>query len=137
MVPNAVNLPALQAGELDTVKKFMALGEDLGKLYYQLEHSAVEKVEVIYSGAPAEIETDMVTRAVLKGLFEPVLKERVNYVNAELTAEGRGVEVIESKENSPVNLLTVKVHKERYVYSGRQCESGRRSPHQRYQRLPV
>ncbi len=77
MVPNAVNLPALQAGELDTVKKFMALGEDLGKLYYQLEHNAVEKVEVIYSGALAEIETDMVTRAVLKGLFEPVLKERV------------------------------------------------------------
>jgi D-3-phosphoglycerate dehydrogenase len=117
MVPNAVNLPALQAGELDTVKKFMALGEDLGKLYYQLEHSAVEKVEVIYSGALAEIETDMVTRAVLKGLFEPVLKERVNYVNAELTAEGRGVEVIESKENSPVNLLTVKVHTKKGTFT--------------------
>ena len=122
MVPNAVNLPALQAGELDTVKldtvkKFMALGEDLGKLYYQLEHNAVEKVEVIYSGALAEIETDMVTRAVLKGLFEPVLKERVNYVNAELTAEGRGVEVIESKENSPVNLLTVKVHTKKGTFT--------------------
>ena len=102
MVPNAVNLPALQAGELDTVKKFMALGEDLGKLYYQLEHNAVEKVEVIYSGALAEIETDMVTRAVLKGLFEPVLKERVNYVNAELTAEG---------------LLTVKVHTKKGTFT--------------------
>ena len=63
MVPNAVNLPALQASELDEVKKIMALGEDLGKLYYQLEHDAVEKVEVIYRGALAEIETDMVTRA--------------------------------------------------------------------------
>ena len=117
MVPNAVNLPALQASELDEVKKIMALGEDLGKLYYQLEHDAVEKVEVIYSGALAEIETDMVTRAVLKGLFEPVLKERVNYVNAELTAEGRGVEVIESKENSPVNLLTVKVHTKKGMFT--------------------
>ena len=99
------------------MKKIMALGEDLGKLYYQLEHDAVEKVEVIYSGALAEIETDMVTRAVLKGLFEPVLKERVNYVNAELTAEGRGVEVVESKENSPVNLLKVKVHTKKGVFT--------------------
>ena len=105
MVPNAVNLPALQASELDVMKTFMALGEDLGKLYYQLEHDAVEKVEVIYSGALAEIETDMVTRAVLKGLFEPVLKERVNYVNAEL------------KENSSVTLLTVKIHTKKGTFT--------------------
>jgi len=110
MVPNAVNLPALQAGELAVMKNFLTLGEDLGKLYYQLEHEAIEKVEVIYSGALAEMETSMITRAVLKGVFEPILKERVNYVNAEVTAGGRGVEVIESKENTPQNLLTVKIH---------------------------
>ena len=110
MVPNAVNLPALQAGELAVMKNFLTLGEDLGKLYYQLEHEAIEKVEVIYSGALAEMETSMITRAVLKGVFEPILKERVNYVNAEVTAGGRGVEVIESKENTPQNLLTVKIY---------------------------
>ena len=92
------------------MKNFLTLGEDLGKLYYQLEHEAIEKVEVIYSGALAEMETSMITRAVLKGVFEPILKERVNYVNAEVTAGGRGVEVIESKENTPQNLLTVKIH---------------------------
>ena len=42
------------------------------------------------------METGMLTRAVLKGVFEPILKERVNYVNAALTAESRGVDVIES-----------------------------------------
>ena len=39
------------------------------------------------------------------------------HVNAELTAEGRGVEVIESKENSPVNLLTVKVHTKKGMFT--------------------
>ncbi len=117
MVPNAVNLPALQAGELEVMKQYLRLGEDLGKLYYQLEHEAVTKVEVIYEGAMAEIETEMVTRAVLKGLFEPILKERVNYVNAVLTADGRGVEVVESKENGKQNLLTVNVHAKDKVFT--------------------
>lgn len=117
MVPNAVNLPALQAGELEVMKKFLILGETLGKLYYQLEHEAVEKVEAVYSGALADLETDMVTRAVLKGVFEPVLKERVNYVNAELTAESRGVEVVESRESGKKNLLTVKIHTKKGLFT--------------------
>ena len=117
MVPNAVNLPALQAGELARMQHFLALGEDLGKLYYQLEHAAIEKVEVIYSGVLADMETNMITRAVLKGVFEPILKERVNYVNAEVTAGSRGVEVIESKENTPQNLLTVRIHAKEAVFT--------------------
>ena len=110
MVANAVNLPALQASELEKVKVQLTLGEDLGKLYYQLAHEAIEKVEVIYSGAMADMETDMITRAVLKGVFEPVLKERVNYVNALLTAGSRGVEVVESKENDTRELLRVNLY---------------------------
>lgn len=39
---------------------------------------------------------EMITCAILKGLFEPILKERVNYVNAAL-AVGRGIDVLESK----------------------------------------
>lgn len=116
MVPNAVNLPALQPGELDEMKRFMELGEDLGKLYYQLEHEAVEKVEVIYKGKLAALETDMITRAVLKGLFEPILKERVNYVNAVLTAESRGVDVVESKETFKEDLMEVKIHTAKNVF---------------------
>ena len=109
IVANAVNLPALPASELDAVKAQMTLAEDLGKLYYQLQHDAINKVEVIYSGAMADMETDMITRAVLKGVFEPVLKERVNYVNAMITANGRGVEVVESKESGTASLLRVNI----------------------------
>jgi D-3-phosphoglycerate dehydrogenase len=109
MVPNAVNLPALGADELAAVQDYLTLAEDLGKLYYQLHREAVEKVEVIYSGKLAEMETDMITRAAMKGVLEPVLMEHVNYVNALLAADHRGIAVKESKDNGAQDLLTVKV----------------------------
>lgn len=107
MVPNAVNLPTLHTQELDTVKGYLRLGETLGKTYYQLEKDAVEKVEIIYRGEVAALETSVISLAILKGLFEPVLKERVNYVNANLIAKNRGVIITESKESTVDNYLTL------------------------------
>lgn len=117
IVPNAVNLPTLQPTELQGMQGYLSLGEYLGKLYYQLKKEAVEKIEIIYTGEVATMETGMVTRAILKGVFEPVLKERVNYVNAVLTAESRGVDVIESKHAGKHNLLTVKIHTKDDVFT--------------------
>lgn len=107
VVPNAVNLPTLHTGDLNQMKPYLKLGETLGKMYYQLEKEAVEKVEIIYRGEIATLDTSVVTLAILKGLFEPVLKERVNYVNASLTAKSRGVAVTESKESTVDTYLTL------------------------------
>lgn len=117
MVPNAVNLPTLLPSELDTMKPYMLLGEMLGKTYYQLHRDAVEKVEVVYAGELADMETKMITRAVLKGVFEPVLKEHVNYVNAELTADARGVAVEESRVNDKRSRLTVNITTKQGIFT--------------------
>lgn len=105
MVPNAVNLPTLQHQELEALKAYLYLGEVLGKLYHQMERSPIEKIEIVYSGTVAEMETSAVTLAILKGIFEPILKERVNYVNARLTAKNRGIRVVESKESVNGNYM--------------------------------
>ncbi|AOY74870.1 phosphoglycerate dehydrogenase [Clostridium formicaceticum] len=112
MVPNAVNLPTLQHQELEALTAYLQLGEVLGKLYHQLEKEAIEKIEIIYSGTVAEMETSAVTLAVLKGIFEPILKERVNYVNARLIAQNRGISVTESKKTvngSYMNLIRLNI----------------------------
>ncbi|MGI6684750.1 MAG: phosphoglycerate dehydrogenase [Bacillota bacterium] len=112
MVPNAVNLPTLQATELNELKAYLRLGETLGKLYHQLEKDPVEKIEIQYRGEIANKETTAVTLSVLKGLFETILKERVNYVNASLIANNRGVEVTESKitgEGKYLNLIRLEI----------------------------
>lgn len=120
MVANAVNLPTLHPQDLEDMQAYLKLGESLGKLYYQLEKEAIEKVEVVYQGEIATMETEMLTRAILKGLFEPILKERVNFVNAALAAEGRGVDVLESKmatNEKKFSLITLKIHTKEKVYA--------------------
>jgi len=98
VVPNAVNLPTLIDDELVILKPYIHLAEKLGKLYFQLEKAPVEQVEMTYSGELADKEVRMLTLAFLKGLLEPVLQERVNYVNAHLVAENRGIKVFEDTE---------------------------------------
>ena len=112
MVPNAVNLPMIYSHELEAIRTFLTLGETLGKLYHQLEKGPVDKVEIIYSGEVAQMETGTITLGVLKGLFETILQERVNFVNAQLIAQNRGVEVTESKATAHgkyLNLIRVNI----------------------------
>jgi D-3-phosphoglycerate dehydrogenase len=54
-----------------------------------------------------------ITLAVLKGFLEPWVGERVNYVNASVLAQTRGIRVIESKAAEPedfVSLVTLRIH---------------------------
>lgn len=123
IVPNAVNLPTMPTQNFASFAAYLKLGEAMGKIYYQWEKDAVEKVEITYSGELAKIDTSVISLAVLKGIFEPVLKEKVNYVNASLIAESRGVTVTESKKvavENYLNLLQIKVisHKKEFTISG-------------------
>ncbi len=119
LVANAVNLPSLKHQELKFIEKYLKLGEILGKLYYQLEKEAINKVEIIYSGKAADSETSTITLGILKGIFEPILNHRVNYVNAGVIAKNRGVSVVESTEHdisSYSNLVTLKIYSESKVF---------------------
>jgi len=123
MVPNAVNLPILKNEDLSVIKPYLRLGELLGKLYHQLQKKPVKRVVVDYCGVVANLDTGMITRAVLRGLFEPVLKEQINYVNSKVVAESRGISVAESKEPAQPNydsLIKVKIFagEREYCYSG-------------------
>ncbi len=107
----AVNMPPLKSSDLAQLKPYVGLAEMLGKIYYQAEKERVEKLEVVYSGDLADKETRILSLSVLKGFLEPVIEERVNYVNAELIAESMGIELIESRSShldKYTNLITVK-----------------------------
>ncbi len=119
MVPNAVNMPALKREDIDAVKPYMRLGELLGKIYHQLQKKPVKRVEIDYCGQAAQLDTAVITRAVLRGLFEPILKEQINYVNSRLVAESRGVSIAESKEERSyhgLNIVRVNVYAGERVY---------------------
>ncbi len=118
LVPNVVNLPTLIGNELDYLRPYIRLAEKMGNVYYQLNKAPLDRVELTYSGPITKNETEILTVAFLKGLLEPVMWEKVSYVNARLMAEDRGIKVYEKKEKqSPKrykNLITAKMFNKDY-----------------------
>ncbi|MFW2364784.1 MAG: phosphoglycerate dehydrogenase [Desulforhopalus sp.] len=111
-VTNAVNVPSVTDDVLAQVGPYLKLGEMLGCLHMQISKGGVAEVNVEYSGELADQNTRPVTVAFLKGLFTPILKDAVNYVNAPIIAKERGIRVVESKSDRSddfVNTLSVKV----------------------------
>lgn len=106
----AVNMPPMQA-DLNGLRPYITLAEMLGKIYYQSEKETVQKIEIVYSGDLADKETKVFSLSVLKGFLDPIIKEKVNYVNAELMLHNMGIEMVESKRShldKYTNLITVK-----------------------------
>ncbi|WP_026486345.1 phosphoglycerate dehydrogenase [Caldanaerobius polysaccharolyticus] len=103
ITPNVVNMPQLDKNELNAIKPYLALSEKLGNIYYQVEKEPVRKIEITLSGDVAQYRPQFISMSVLKGLLDPVLNERVNFVNAEYVAKSRGIDVIVSNSNEVGN----------------------------------
>ncbi|MGS0763059.1 phosphoglycerate dehydrogenase [Syntrophomonas curvata] len=114
IVPNMVNLPTMLSEELDYLRPYINLAEKMGSFYYQLGKSPVSRIELTFSGPISMNETEILTVSFLKGLFKPIMDEKVNYVNARLVAEDRGVQVYEKKEGQSSkrykNVITAKIY---------------------------
>lgn len=96
IVPNAVNLPALHRDELEAIHPYIDLAEKFGRMYYQIQSDTVELVKIKYYGDLAKQETGMISIAFMKGMLETIISNRVNYINAMVIAEDRGI-VVEEK----------------------------------------
>ncbi len=111
-VANAVNVPSVSAEVLSKVRPYVALAEMIGSFHMQIADGGVEEVNVEFIGDLAEMETSPITVSFLKGLFTPILKDAVNFVNAPMIAKDRGIRVTESKTNESddfTSLLSIKV----------------------------
>jgi len=93
----AVNMPSVSADMLGRLQPYLTLAEKIGSLHAQLTSSPISEVEVVYAGDFESLPTVHLTRAVLKGLLEPVVPESVNYVNAPALAAARGIKITESR----------------------------------------
>jgi len=109
-VANVVNLPV--PAEVDeTVRLYLPLAEKLGLLLTHLVEGHVDEIELEYLGGLAGHETGVLTVAALKGFFQKIVFEPVNYINAPLFAKERGIAVRETKSEQTrdyVNLVMVR-----------------------------
>ena len=116
----AVNIPSMKPEILQAVKPYMGIAERLGRFIGQVVDGALTSIDVTYQGEIAEANVAPLTVAVLKGLFEPILQETVNFVNAPVVARERGVKVTESKSGEVqdfANLITVSATTEKGKHS--------------------
>ncbi len=114
-IANAVNVPSVSADVIAKVGPYADLAEKMGAIHMELAEGGIEEVSIEFDGELADMITTPVTVAFLKGLFTPILKEAVNYVNAPMIAKERGIKVIESKTSDSdafTSLLTVKIKSE-------------------------
>jgi D-3-phosphoglycerate dehydrogenase len=98
-ITNAVNVPSVSSEVMKQVGPFINLANTLGTFHMQIAKGGVEAVDIEYVGELAELDVKPVTVAFLKGLFTPILKEAVNFINAPMIAKDRGIKVTESKTN--------------------------------------
>jgi len=99
-VRSAVNLPNLDVQTYQAVKPFLILGEKLGRLVAQIAPKRNDRLIITYGGKAAELPTDPVTRAILKGFLQLAGGNEVNQVNVRGRAASLGllVEEIQSSE---------------------------------------
>ena len=91
-VRNAVNLPNLDVQTYQVVKPFLVLGEKLGRLLAQLAPKRNDRIVITYGGKAAQLPTDPITRAVLKGFLELSGGKEVNQVNVRSAAAALGLD---------------------------------------------
>jgi D-3-phosphoglycerate dehydrogenase len=109
---HAVNAPMVPPETLNVLVPYFDLAERLGRFYRQVAPGHIKQVRIIYGGELAEIDTTPLKAAVVKGLLESVIEQRVNVVNAHLIARERGLSIVEEKrpEAEPfANLMTLEI----------------------------
>jgi D-3-phosphoglycerate dehydrogenase len=99
-VATAVNIPAIEAEDMEVLGPFLPLATQLGRLAMALaEGSSVERIEAAFLGRIADFDTRLLTLAVIEGALQGRTEEQVNLVNAPTMAAERGI-VVEEKSVS-------------------------------------
>jgi D-3-phosphoglycerate dehydrogenase / 2-oxoglutarate reductase len=97
LVTNAVNIPLVDAADLEMLGPFIPLAAKLGRLAVELAGGWPKRVAVAAHGPLSEYDTRLLTVAALNGLFQGRVDQSVNYVNAAVIAAERGIEVAEER----------------------------------------
>ena len=109
---NAVNAPSVTGDLFKKLKPLLTLADHIGSLQTQLIRGPIEEVSIEYAGDFKGFDLSPVSIAVLRGLLAPVVKDDVNFVNAQILAKERGIKVNEATSDETeeyINLITVRV----------------------------
>jgi D-3-phosphoglycerate dehydrogenase / 2-oxoglutarate reductase len=109
---NSVNLPNLSPEQYRRLRPYLDLAERLGLMAGQAGRGRVARVRIRYAGEASTAGSGVLRNAVLAGVLNPVLSEKVNLINSASAAAERGIVVEEEtrrREHGFPNTLEVTV----------------------------
>ena len=109
-VATAVNLPHIPGHILEQLAPYLDLGERLGRTITGMSKDPISSVQVKVNGKIADMNSSLISTAVLKGMLSAALDTGVNLVNANILAAERGIHLSEIKSSIArdfANLVTV------------------------------
>lgn len=122
-VTTSLNIPPVSKASMETIKPYINLVEKMGVLAVHLAEGRIKSIEMKYNGEVSQVDTKMLTLAIVKGVLNPILQEAVNFVNAPEVAKSRGITVSEIKSQETENFVglvsvTVRTDKSEHRVSG-------------------
>jgi D-3-phosphoglycerate dehydrogenase / 2-oxoglutarate reductase len=109
-IVGAVNASALQAGIPNEIKPFLLLVEKLGSLQAQVMQGQLKDLTLEFSGELLHKHSELLKAGLLRGLFSRLMSQPVNYINAPVIAQSKGIHISEKKVSESANyayLITV------------------------------
>ena len=95
---NVLNLPRIDNKLKNELKPYIEVCQRLGSFVSQSLQGKLKEVEIIYCGELEKLQNqDILGRAVLEGILNPILTSPVNAVNALNIAKARGIKITEGK----------------------------------------
>lgn len=131
VLQNTVNVPSVDLELLPRLMPFSDLAERLGSLVAQLFSSAIQAVTLAYAGDVAELPWAPLTAAAMKGLLHPYMGDIVNFVNAPLMAQERGITLKEQSLNGTEDyggLISIRASSRQESHGAKGSLFGRREP---------
>ncbi|UCF92444.1 MAG: phosphoglycerate dehydrogenase [Desulfobacterales bacterium] len=128
---NAVNVPPVSGELLRRIGPLLSLGDRMGCLLAQLSKGPIKEVAIEYAGDFPDCDLSTVTTAVLKGLLTPMVKDAVNFVNAQVLAKDRGLKVTETATavtDEYINLISVRALGEEATHTVAGTIFGKKNP---------
>lgn len=95
-ISGSINVASSGGGDSDLIAPFVTLAEKIGKLQMAMADGPIASVEIEVQSANADEVIRPVAAGLLKGLLDSVVAGRVNFVNAPLLAEERGIKISRS-----------------------------------------
>jgi len=92
LVTSAVNIPTVSPESLEVLGPLLPLARQLGQLVAAVCGGRLSPLKLLYEGRVADLDTHLLTTAVLAGILHGRVEEEVNLVNAANLARDRGIE---------------------------------------------